>query len=490
MTSVRDNLTDTDPCFVNAADGDFRLRNNSLAFKLGFKQIPVEQIGLVRETPKAKAAIHAPVPEELREYPLYVGWASADITPKKPVALIGQLHKRIAQSTLDPLTATVLAIETRGEEEYKEQAIMVSCDVLYVRKPIQEHLRDMVKPQIQDFDVRKLFMSATHTHTAPGFMDDAFGDLYDVSKDEGVMKACEYGDFFLEQLAKTVVAAWQNRKPAGISWTLGHAVVGMNRRAHYSGGSSVMYGNTNTESFSNIEGYEDHAVEMLFFWQQNQKPTGIVINIACPAQETEGLSQISADFWHDTRQEIRKRYSPDLFIFPQCAAAGDLSPHLLFHKEAEQIMQKRRGISCRQEIARRIADAVDEVFDPAKADTRTKLVFKHTVANLDLPQKEPAALPFYQTDSVEPIEFHVIRLGDIAIATNPFELYLDYGIRIQARSQAVLTFLVQLSCQHSGYLPTERAVAGGGYSADKYIVGPQGGQILVDETIKRISELW
>jgi hypothetical protein len=50
--------------------------------------------------------------------------------------------------------------------------------------------------------------------------------------------------------------------------------------------------------------------------------------------------------------------------------------------------------------------------------------------------------------------------------------------------------LVQLSCQHSGYLPTEKAVAGGGYSADKYVVGPEGGQVLVNETVRQIEALW
>jgi hypothetical protein len=84
----------------------------------------------------------------------------------------------------------------------------------------------------------------------------------------------------------------------------------------------------------------------------------------------------------------------------------------------------------------------------------------------------------------------VIRLGDVALATNPFELYLDYGIRMKARSKAVLTFIAQLSCQHSGYLPTERAVRGGGYSADKYLVGPKGGQALVSETVRLINAMW
>jgi len=490
MVEVRDNFVREDPHFIDAASGDFRLKDDSPAYKLGFKKIPFEQIGLVKKTTMSEETNPGVVVEATKEDSLYVGWISVDITPKKPVVVIGQMHKRIAQTTLDPLTATVLALETRGRGASIEQSIMVSCDVIFIRKQIQQRIRDLVKPQIPDFDVNKLLMNATHTHTAPGFIDGTFKGLYDVSKDEGVMKASEYGSFFVERIAEAVVQAWRNREPAGMSWALGHAVVGMNRRAHYFDGSSVMYGNTNAENFSNIEGSEDHAVEMLFFWRPDEKLTGIVINIACTSQETENLSEISADFWHDVREEIRKRYSEDLFIFPQCAPAGDQSPHLLFRQKADEIMLKRRGISRRQEIARRIANAVDDVFVLAKEDIKWQLPFKHRVINLDLPENDPAVLPFYETDPIKPIEFHVIRLGDIAIATNPFELYIDYGIRMKARSKAVLTLLVQLSCQNVGYLPTERGVKGGGYSADKFVVGPQGGQILVNETVKTINELW
>jgi hypothetical protein len=489
MVEVRDNFIKKDPHFIDAANGDFHLKDDSPAYKLGFTKIPIEQIGLVKENNRTENTNPDNPAESKKEDSLYVGWSSVDITPEKPVVVIGQLHKRIARTTLDPLTATVLALETRGGAS-NEQAIMVSCDVIFIRKQIQQRIRELVKPQIPDFDVNKLLMNATHTHTAPGFIDGTFKGLYDVSKDKGVMKASEYGDFFVERIAEAVVQAWQNRKPAGMSWALGHAVVGMNRRAHYFDGSSVMYGNTNAENFSNIEGYEDHAVEMLFFWRPDEKLTGIVINIACTSQETENLSEISADFWHDVREEIRKRYSEDLFIFPQCAPAGDQSPHLLFRQKADEIMLKRRGISRRQEIARRIANSVDDVLPLAKTDIKWQLPFRHKVINLDLPENEPAVLPFYETDPIKPIEFHVIRLGDIAIATNPFELYIDYGIRMKARSKAVLTLLVQLSCQNNGYLPTERGVKGGGYSADKFVVGPQGGQVLVNETVKTINELW
>jgi len=52
-----------------------------------------------------------------------------------------------------------------------------------------------------------------------------------------------------------------------------------------------------------------------------------------------------------------------------------------------------------------------------------------------------------KTQPTMPVEVHVIRLGDMAIATNRFELYLDFGIRIKARSKAVQTFVVQLAGQ-------------------------------------------
>lgn len=89
------------------------------------------------------------------------------------------------------------------------------------------------------------------------------------------------------------------------------------------------------------------------------------------------------------------------------------------------------------------------------------------------------------------MELHVLRLGDVAIATNEFELYTDYGVQIKARSPAVQTFVIQLTGS-AGYLPTERAVRGGGYGAviQSSRVGPEGGQVLVDRTVDRIRSMW
>jgi hypothetical protein len=90
------------------------------------------------------------------------------------------------------------------------------------------------------------------------------------------------------------------------------------------------------------------------------------------------------------------------------------------------------------------------------------------------------------------MRLHVLRLGDVAICTNPFELYLDYGLRIKARSRAAQTFVVQLTDDRGLYLPTRKAVAHGHYGAMIYdnTVGPEGGDALVERTLALINRMW
>ena len=90
-----------------------------------------------------------------------------------------------------------------------------------------------------------------------------------------------------------------------------------------------------------------------------------------------------------------------------------------------------------------------------------------------------------------PIEVHALRLGDVALATNPFEYFLDFGMQIKARSRAGQTFLVQ----HVGsgtYLPTARAIAGRSYGAipASTPVGPEGGRELVEWTVAALNGFW
>ena len=53
LTTFKDNLLDQDPRFVDAAKLDFQLRDDSPAYKLGFRRIPIDKIGLYRRPQRA-----------------------------------------------------------------------------------------------------------------------------------------------------------------------------------------------------------------------------------------------------------------------------------------------------------------------------------------------------------------------------------------------------------------------------------------------------
>jgi hypothetical protein len=274
-----------------------------------------------------------------------------------------------------------------------------------------------------------------------------------------------------------------------------------------------------------MESQEDHNLEVLFFWNEQDELVATAVNIACPAQEVEGMSVIHADFWHPVREKLRSQYGEHLVILGLTGAGGDVTPHLMFGKAADERMRQLRNLSRLDEIARRIVRGWEEAYEAAKQDMRNDVVLKHVVQTIELPYRQVTAaeaeearkmaatfadkpaerwnflwhqrvVDLYEKQqrgevSMFPMELHVIRLGDVAIATNEFELYTDYGIRIKARSPAIQTFVIQLTGS-AGYLPTERAVRGGGYGAviQSGRIGPEGGQVLVDRTVEAISQLW
>jgi len=205
----------------------------------------------------------------------------------------------------------------------------------------------------------------------------------------------------------------------------------------------------------------------------------------------------------------------------------------MYRKAAEERMIKLRNLSHLEEIARRIVLAVEEAYEAVKEDRYANVQLIHKVETLSLPMRlvteeeyifskkesdkaaeeiaadskaanQVLARMTWNRDVVDrfekqrtdshpklDVEVHVLRIGEVVICTNEFELFTDYGIRIQARSNALQTFVIQLAGPGS-YLPTEKAVKGGSYSAgiQSNLVGPEGGQILVDRTVKLVNDMF
>jgi hypothetical protein len=287
-----------------------------------------------------------------------------------------------------------------------------------------------------------------------------------------------------------------------------------------------MYGQSDTPEFLSPEGGEDHGVEVLFCWDGEGRLGGAVVNVACPSQVVEGHSFISADFWSAVRRLLRERHGGHVQVLALCGAAGDQSPRDLVRRgRTEPDMRGGAGL---EEMGRRIADAVDRALEDADRESEACSSLRHLAEELVLPARivteqeaegarrraeeleasrpEPGSgqagrlrhvrrlLDRHESQGPRPefrMQLHALRLGEVGLVTNPFELFLDYGLRIKARSQARQTLVAQLSCGRGGYLPTAKAVSGEGYGGrvDDGEVGPEGGRVLVERSVEMLNGL-
>lgn len=366
-------------------------------------------------------------------------------------------------------------------------------------------------------------------------------------KDDNVLTPKEALEFLVERISTCILEAWNNCKKAYFSNQFGRAAVGQCRRVVYDDGTAKMWGDTNSANFEALESGNDSGIELIYTFDENKKLTGVVANIACPSQVVEHRSFISSDYWGKVRIILREKFGEDLKVLGLCAAAGDQCPRDMIrwvnpetpiddpNIKREKYIERKADpsmfdIGGTWKVGKRIANEIIDVYEEAVNELKDETVLKHEKMLVDLPvrrvtiteynnaKRELEAyikekqgnfdfndnakmhifagtmgrFEYQQTHDVQTIEVHVARLGDVAFATNPFELFLDYGNQIRARSRARQTFLIQLANGGHGYLPTKRAERGSHYSAyvSSGITGHQGGELLVRKTVQKINEIW
>ena len=361
--------------------------------------------------------------------------------------------------------------------------------------------------------------------------------------------------YVARQAADAVEEAWNKREPGYFGNALGRLPIAYNRRVIYKDGHGLMYGPTDVEEFDHIEGDTETGFELVYTFDKEKKLTGILANTPCPSQVMEHSEFISADYWGRVRELMAEEYGEDVFVLPLLAAAGDLGTRDMVRVEAVHNYiedptavksnsgvkrltdvytyadDREAAVKATKRIARRIVNEFRFCEEEARERMQEDAVLRHSVKEHHLPLRrislfkamksgirflkirngwknklltteDVAQVYPYAGDLMRFLDqrkrktvddvYHVVRLGDIAFATNPYELFHDFGARIKARSRAPQTILIQLSCGWRGYLPTERTVKSGHYSA--YIAcghaGPKGGDMLVEETLKTIEECY
>ena len=497
-----------------------------------------------------------------------LGWSEIDITPDKRISLIGQFAERISEYTEKPLTATALAIESGNDN-----VIFCSCDLAGTAWNLVLALRERLREKNVGFNPDTVILNAIHTHTGYGYGGTqrsamgkkgvienyrktisqylAPGQKYvesaPVSRADDIATDEENFALLLDKLSEVIISAWNNRREGSFSNAFGRAPVGMCRRAAYSDDTAQMWGDTNTAVFTELEGGNDSGIELLYVFDEKRELSGIVANLACPAQCVQHRLFISPDFWGEVKERIRRYFGEHIFLLPQCSAAGDQCPVDLVRwvdpesdindpnclrtnppkRKADPSMFDLSGMKL---TGRRIANEIIQVWEDGIDDAQEDIAFEHRTVNMQLPIRRATlsdinaahkGIREYMQAKVGDVDYndiarlqihfgvleraelqekmdcletevHIIKLGSIAFATNPFELFLDYGNQIKARANCEQTFLIQLANGTEGYLPTLKAERHGHYSAfiSSGQVGHEGGDLLVRQTLKNINEMF
>ncbi len=488
-----------------------------------------------------------------------IGWSEVDMTPDKKIRLAGQFYERVSEYVETPISATAMAISA-GDEH----VIFCSADLVSVGAKLMEDIRAIVSKECPEINTDAVIVSATHTHTSyvyAGRSDRSTGaglfslrdfipegvryiDKVPVSDD--VMTPEEAADLIADRIAKACIQAYKNMKPASFANEFGRAAVGMNRRVCYDDGSAKMWGDTNTVNFTYLEGGNDNGIELLYTFDENDKLTGVVANIACPSQVVEQRSYISSDYWGKVKILLREKYGEDVKVLGLGGAGGDQCPRDLIrwvdpetpiddpNVQRENVTPRRADPSMYDikgtwKIGKRVVNEISDVYDEITEKTASGPLV-HKKLSIDLPLRrvtpaerdaaEKALHDFFkdrtgdvnymdaagmhvhtgtlgryeaqQTCNIRTIEVHIVRIGDVVFATNPYELFLDFGNQIRALSHASQTFIVQLCCGSDGYLPTKKAEEGGHYSAyvSSGTVGHVGGEMLVRKTVEEINKMF
>lgn len=482
---------------------------------------------------------------------IQIGWAQTSITPAQPALMEGQMYMRASRYVHDPITATALVLDN-GETK----AIFVSNDMTEVPLHALDALRTEVERRGIDFGCVSINVTHSHNSTSfyKDFLREDNLAVYDkdilpdFDAPENMLEGEEGIRFYVERIADLIESAWTNRKPGGISYAHDYAAIAFNRRPQFNLGDgvvSVMYGDCSRDDFVKFESGTDTAVELLYTWDENHELTGVVCNVPCPSQVYELHCFLSADYWAPTRAQIREKVGKNIYILPVCGAAGDLAPIDLVHisKTNKQALLDWGGqtkevfrdfdmtLTC-QGIAERITECVLRGLRIARNYIEERPVFRHEILQMELPMRQVSEAEYreaeayvaevhakfnrdhrmtmkdlvaafepqgvvirYRQQKTAPMygfQCHFLRLGNVAIATNPFELYHEFAQRIKARATAEQVFVIQLANGLGGYLPTHAAVNGGSYSSKpaSTTCGPEGGDTLVEKTLERINGFW
>jgi len=409
--------------------------------------------------------------------------AKVDITPATHEVMWG-FEDRLApaESTLDPLYARVLILETDGR-----RLAIIALDLgRSFGEPSLDRLRESAQ---KSSNISCLLLCASHTHSAP------------ILKDEYSPAAPpEWEQRALDRIESAIAQASSHLADAKLGVGTGSVYIGHNRLPLRPDGTFGWFERNPTMIPT---APVDPTVTVLRVDSADGSPLAILVNYAChPVVLGSDNRQYSADFPQATNRTVEAAFGGRVMSFFLQGAPGDINPYHAVTPLQEDAVKMRDWTG--ERLGAEAARVAKEIH--TQDSSTPGLDFREETLNFKLRWDRekfqagllkflgPKTLDLMGSPITSVIQCRVTAVlinREIAIATFPGEPFVDFQKNWRDRSPVPTALLFGYTNGYHGYFPTISATAHGGYGAASAStwVEPGAGERIVDWAVVKTYEM-
>ena len=442
------------------------------------------------------------------------GFSRICITPPLGILVSGYYEKREAKEILDDLYVNTVAFD-----DGKNKAVIINADIIMLSKDMCDGYRERISKTC-NIPTECIFLTCSHTHTAPMIGPDFASDLCGDK---------EYEEKMVQAFCDSAKAALANTFDSEFSIANGEAKnISFIRRFRMKDGgvqTNPGVGNTNID---HPLGKANDEVQLLKI--ERDKADDLYIVCFGTHPDSVGGEVISTDYPGYVRYYVEKALDGVKCVF-LTGAQGDVNhinplPTIADRcgLDYDSFDGVPRGLDHAKHMGRAIAGAVLQICGKTEKINADKVLFDETVvtipSNQDNSRIEEAKKIVKlhaegKDDSLghsamelttvvaeatricdlengpESFDFALtaLKIGDVAFAGLPGEPFVEIGRRIAKASPFKSTFVCCLTNGGDSYFPTSSAYDEGGYEARSSHLKKGGDDILVEGLSKLLNKI-
>ncbi|MBP1993799.1 neutral/alkaline non-lysosomal ceramidase N-terminal domain-containing protein [Paenibacillus eucommiae] len=401
---------------------------------------------------------------------LYAGTSRVNITPPVGVRLDGSYELEFAEYILDDLFANVVVMDNGGEE-----IVMIAADVCSIPRPVIDDIIERIEQacQISKYNV---IITPSHTHASTSMGASPMGEM---------TVHWDYVEQVKQKMVEAVNAARSEKQlvrlGVGRSSNPNHV---FNRRLTAPDGSIRMNFVLDDYEGCTSEGAVDPEVVVIKLVNEHNQAVAFIVNYALH-NNAAGRPHISADISGYMTKVLQAVFGEQAVVLFLPGACGDINWIDFQSDWTNPDTYKKVGMGLAGTVIEmdpmlefpeqlNVKMTHSKVYIPERPysdrDTKVDHTFGTTQGDHFFEYYRKARA-LYENDELKVHEFHIhcLTIGnEIALLTNPAELFVEIGMDIKASSPYPYTLLATLTNGLAGYVPTKEAFEQGGYEIRKF----------------------